>query len=140
MSPISILYPVFALAAWTFLVLGRVALTRLSRAHRPHDFRYGESDSVTEAARLANRNYMNLLELPVLFYAACGLLFAGRIILPFAVGLAWLYVALRIAHSLVHLGSNNVVHRLALFTVSNIALLGLWIVAAIALVAEADRL
>jgi len=133
MNPVSMLFPVFALVAWTFIVLGRMALKRISRVHRPEDFRFGESDRVSEAARLANRNFMNLLELPVLFYVACVLLFAGRLAPPPALGLAWLYVALRIGHSLVHMGHNNVMHRLVLFVASNFTLMALWVVAGIAL-------
>jgi len=41
--------------------------------------------------------------------------------------LAWLYVASRIAHSLVHLTYNNVIHRLAAFSASNLVLLLLWV-------------
>ena len=36
----------------------------------PADFRLGESANVPENIKLVNRNYMNLLELPVLFYVA----------------------------------------------------------------------
>lgn len=39
---------------------------------------------------------------------------------------AWLFVGLRVAHSLVHLTTNNVVHRLYVFVASNTALLVLW--------------
>jgi hypothetical protein len=39
---------------------------------------------------------------------------------------AWLYVALRVAHSLIHLTYNNVMHRLIAFAVSNPVLAGLW--------------
>ena len=35
------------------------------------DFRYGESARVPGEVSIPNRNYMNLLELPVLFYAIC---------------------------------------------------------------------
>jgi len=35
------------------------------------DFRYGESARVPGEVSIPNRNYMNLLELPVLFYIVC---------------------------------------------------------------------
>jgi hypothetical protein len=39
---------------------------------------------------------------------------------------AWLYVGLRMLHSAVHIGYNNVVHRLVVFTASNFVLIMLW--------------
>ena len=47
-----------------------------------------------------------------------------------AVALAWAYVALRIVHSAIHLSYNRVVHRLAVFALSNAVLGMLWFVAA----------
>jgi len=124
---VSILYPVFVLVAWTFAVLFRVAFVRLGSKLTPSDFKYGESSSVPPEVAIPNRNYMNLLELPVLFYVACILLFASGQYAPVSVTVAWLYVALRIVHSLIHLGHNNVMHRLAVFAVSNFVLMGLWV-------------
>jgi len=111
-----ILYPVFALAAWTFIILLRLAFVRLRSGLRPDDFKL-----------VANRNYMNLLELPILFYVACTLLYVGPAVSAISLWLAWIYVALRIVHSLVHLGYNHVMHRLALFAISNFILIGLWL-------------
>jgi len=44
---------------------------------------------------------------------------------------AWAYVALRIVHSLIHLTYNQVLHRLAAFTLSNGALVVLWVLAGV---------
>lgn len=125
-------HPVFVLAAWTGLVLILVALRRVGAAARREvavdDFKYGESAAVPAHVGLPNRNYMNLLELPVLFYVACVLLYvAGAAPAPLAIGLAWAYVGLRIAHTLVHLTYNHVLHRLGLFAASNGVLVALWV-------------
>lgn len=133
MKDAAILYPVFALAAWTFLVLMRLAATRFRSELTPFDFALGESEQVPMKARLANRNYQNLLELPVLFYVVCLLLYVGNAASGTAVLLAWAYVALRVLHSLVHLSYNNVMHRFAFFALSNFCLFALWIAAAMAL-------
>lgn len=133
MKNVAMLYPVFALAAWTFLVLMRLAVTRFRSELTPFDFAIGESDRVPMKARLANRNYQNLLELPVLFYVVCLLLYAGNTASRTAVLLAWAYVVLRMLHSLVHLSYNNVMHRFAFFAFSNACLLALWIAAAMSL-------
>lgn len=125
-------WPMFTLVCWTFLVLLRIGYKRLHAAFsgrvQAEDFRLGEADCVPEDVRLANRNYMNLLELPVLFYAAALLCIAMPLGNPLLLPLAWLYVALRIAHSLIHLGYNHVLHRFAAFASSNCVLLALWLV------------
>ena len=78
----SILGPVFALSFWTFIVLNYVGFSRIRASMKgvvaPNDFRLGESANVPENVRLPNRNYMNLLELPQLFYVACLLIYAAN--------------------------------------------------------------
>jgi hypothetical protein len=126
----AILYPVFALVAWTFLVLLHLARTRIFSRLHPKEFRYGESATVPAPVSIPNRNYMNLLELPMLFYVVCVMLFVAGGASQTAVNLAWAYVLLRVFHSLVHLSYNNVLHRLAVFALSNVVLAMLWVNAA----------
>ena len=52
------------------------------------------------------------------------------------VALAWLYFALRVAHSLVHLTYNNVFHRLGCYAASSVVLAALWLRFAAALLAR----
>jgi hypothetical protein len=135
-STTSILGPIFALGFWTFIVLNFVGFSRIRAGMKgivsANDFRLGESENVPDRVRLPNRNYMNLLELPQLFYVACLLIYAIGITSPTTVALSWLYVILRIGHSIVHLSYNNPVHRLWVFAASNTTLLVLWSVAALA--------
>ena len=91
------------------------------------DFKLGESKNVPEWVAVANRNYMNLLELPILFYVACLTSYVTNTAEPRMMVLAWAYVVLRILHSIVHLSYNNVFHRLTMFALSNIALVTIWI-------------
>lgn len=129
MKDAAILYPVFALAGWTFLVLLRLAALRFSRKLMPSDFAFGESERVPLRAKIANRNYISLLELPALFYVVCALLYAGNATSHAAAPLAWAYVCLRVIHSLIHLSHNNVIQRFIVFAISNFILTALWIVA-----------
>ncbi|MDD2989703.1 MAG: MAPEG family protein [Zoogloea sp.] len=126
----SILYPLFALSGWTFLILVLIAYRRigagLAGRVRPADFRFGESAAVPPEVCLPNRNYMNLLELPVLFYVVGLIGFVTAQQSALQLGLAWAYVGLRVVHSLIHLSYNNVYHRLAVFALSNLVLLALW--------------
>jgi hypothetical protein len=127
-----ILLPMGALALLTFLVLSLIPVRRFRAAFAGQvgagDFRYGESIRVPGEVTIPNRNYMNLLELPVLFYVVCVLNYVtGPTVGALPLALAWSYVAFRALHSLVHLTYNNVMHRLALFVASNVVLVALWI-------------
>ena len=121
-----------ALALLTFLVLLLIPIRRFRAAFAGQvgagDFRYGESARVPGEVSIPNRNYMNLLELPMLFYVVCVLNYiAGPTVSTATLALAWSYVGLRALHSLIHLTYNDVMHRLAFFVASNLALAALWI-------------
>lgn len=136
MNQAAILYPAIALAALTFVVLllipyQRFKATFFLKQIVVDDFKFGESKNVPPGVSIPNRNYMNLLELPMLFYVVCLAMFVTNTVAPIAVGLAWAYVALRSVHSLVHLTYNKVVHRLTLFTLSNFVLVALWVLLAL---------
>ena len=135
-----ILYPVVALAALTFGVLLRIPFVRFRAARaglvKARDFQYGESAEVPPQLTLPNRNLMNLLELPVLFYVVCLAYYVTGTADTFALNLAWAYVVLRAVHSMIHLTYNNVFHRLRAFAASNVVLVVLWIRWAIALSAS----
>lgn len=122
--------PMGAQAALTFLVLGLIPLARFravfARRVGPGDFKLGESAAVPGDVALPNRNYMNLLELPTLFFPICLMFFVTGRVTAAVLWLAWAFVILRVLHSLVHLTYNNVLHRLSVFAVSNFALAALW--------------
>ncbi len=126
-----IFQPMGALVALTFLVLGFVPFRRFQAAFsgkvKRDDFKYGESPNVPGAVSIPNRNLMNLLELPVLFYVACLTLFVSEHVTQLQLTLAWTYVGLRAAHSLVHLTFNNVFVRLTIFAASNFVLIAMWL-------------
>lgn len=129
-SPIFV--PMAVLAIWTMLVLLLIPVARFRAGRQGQvnfgDFRYGESERVPDAVRLPNRNFMNLLEVPVLFYVVGFMAFLTGHVDALMTGLAWLYVALRMGHSVVHLGYNNVAHRLVVFAVSNVVVVVmLWV-------------
>ena len=140
MRNFAILYPMFALAAWTMIVLLLIPAIRIRAALRgevrPADFRYGESATVPAEVSVPNRNYMNLLELPMLFYVVCLILYVIAGATHLAVAIAWTYVALRVLHSLIHLTYNHVIHRLAVFALGSTVLTVLWVLAALHLAAN----
>ena len=123
--------PMGVMALITFIVLGFIPARRFRAAAagrvRADDFRFGESPAVPCDVSIPNRKYMNLLELPTLFYVA-GLMYyvAGRLDQT-ALTVAWVYVALRAIHSAIHLTYNNVFHRLTAFGLSNVVLMAFWL-------------
>ena len=131
MEPTTIFLPVSALAILTFMVLllipYRRVKSRLANEVTNDDFSYGESQRVPGYVSLPNRNMMNLLEIPVLFYVLCIILFITGNVTGFFVNMAWAYFALRLGHSIVHLTYNHVLHRLAFFASSNLVVLIMWI-------------
>jgi hypothetical protein len=125
-----ILYPMLALMGWTFCVLllmgnRRIAAVQAGRVHA-REFALGESAAVPADCTIVNRHYMNLLEIPLLFYAVSLTFYVTATADLAALVLAWAYVALRGVHSAVHLGSNRLFHRLLSFAASNFALMALW--------------
>lgn len=71
-------------------------------------------------------NFSNLLEVPVLFYLICIVLFVTDEVTGFQFILAWLYVALRVLHSLIHITWNRVVYRWAVYVSSTLCLFFMW--------------
>lgn len=127
----ALLLPVAALALFTLLVLLLVPLVRVRGVRAGHlhidDFKHGESARVPAAVSLPNRVFMNLLEVPVLFYLACVVAVLGGQASALLVTLAWAYVALRVLHALVYLSYNHVLHRLAVFAASNGVVAAMWV-------------
>ncbi len=131
MDPAQIIYPMAALALLTTLVLMQIPRRRFKagreRKVKTSDFLYGESANVPPEVSIPNRNYMNLLELPMLFYIVCLCFFVTQAVDDWALGLAWSYFVFRLCHSAVHLTYNKVMHRLVFFTLSNVVLVTMWI-------------
>jgi hypothetical protein len=131
MSSGAIFVPVSALALWTCFVLAIVGFRRIRavRARRcPQTaFRVGESTEVPEDVAVANRSLMNLLEMPVLFYVVAIASYVTHHAGRNPVTLAWVYVALRVLHSVEHLTTNHIRRRLTLFAASSAVLATMWI-------------
>jgi len=123
--------PMGVLAFLTFGVLLLIPIRRFRAGAAGQivsdDFKFGESPQVPGHVSIPNRNYMNLLELPMLFYVGSLMFFVTGKVDAVALGVAWLYVALRIVHSAIHLTYNKVMHRLMPFALSNLVLTVYWV-------------
>jgi len=127
--------PAFALVLLTFGVMIRMLTSRIAemKANKIHP--QAIATSVALAAKMpdtrASDNFRNLFETPVLFYAA--MLFAQSTPQagPILLGLAWLYVALRVVHSFIQCSYNKVMHRFYVFFTSIWVLLAIWVILAV---------
>lgn len=138
MSPHTIFFPMGALALLTFAMLLLMARRRFRAGSKGlvtgRDFAYGEAPNAPEDAKLANRNYGNLLELPMLFYVICLMLYVTSKVSIIFLVLAWAYVVLRALHSYVHVTSNHIRTRFRLFAASNFVLMAMWVLFFIVLI------
>ena len=83
---------------------------------------------------VVSRHLVNLYEAPMLFYAGTAIAFAAGAAGVSLVALGWAYVGLRLIHSFIHLGSNDVLWRFRVFALSWLVLLAYWVVLALELV------
>ena len=118
------LQPVLVLVAWSIVMLVWLYVRRLPMLFSIALSRPTLADG--EATRLLKPtvqwpadNYNNLMEQPTLFYAlALGVYLSGQSNFDVEY-LAWLYVALRITHSIIQATVNIVVIRFCLFVISS---------------------
>jgi hypothetical protein len=117
---------------WWRMYSMRIGQMKRERIHPQRVATSAQAAALLTDSRAAD-NFRNLFELPVLFYFA--LVVADRIdrVDAVSVGLAWLFVALRAAHSLVHVTYNRVMHRFMVYVAGAVALWLLWIYLAIGL-------
>jgi hypothetical protein len=130
MNTYAIFWPAVAMALLTFAVWLRMYFTRIGEMRRLRIHPQSVATSAKASERLVDTraadNFHNLFELPVLFYAALGIAFAiGAVDLPL-LALAWLFVALRVAHSAIHCGYNRVTHRFAAYAAGGFVLWTIW--------------
>ena len=124
-----ILAPLVALVLWSFVMGAWLYATRIPALmknriiydpYRPNEAFHAQ---LPAQVRWKADNYNNLMEQPTLFYAIAltlALVDAGT---GLNVLLAWVYVGLRVAHSLIHALINVVMLRFTVFIAASIVLL-----------------
>jgi hypothetical protein len=132
-----ILMPLIALVLWSFVMWAWLYATRIPAVtknrivfdpHRPNEEFHAQ---LPPQVRWKADNYNNLMEQPTLFYAVTltlALLGEGA---GLNTALAWLYVGLRIAHSLVQAILNIIMLRFAIFMAASVVLLVITVRAAL---------
>lgn len=132
LNPGMLIKPVVALAGLTAMVTVLMVVYRnLAFIRGTASERYFRTYASTapvpaEWIERPARAYMNLLELPVLFYVVCLFMLTTGKFDNVQVALAWIFVATRYAHAVIHIGFNYVPVRFAAFFAGFITLTVIW--------------
>jgi hypothetical protein len=121
----------FAMVLITFGVLlalfrSRVRAVRQGQVTTAY-FKTYQGEVEPDATAKPARHFTNLFEAPTLFYVVC---LAAMITHFTGLGmqlLAWAYVAARLTHAAVHIGSNRLRSRVRVYFLSWMVLLSMWI-------------
>lgn len=131
MSTQSVLLPLFVQVVLTFVLYCwmayyRVTLIRSGQVH-PRDVALRQPNWPPHVLQVANAAH-NQLETPILFYVLTILaIVTQKADLAFVV-LAWIFALVRIAHAYVHVTSNRVPVRGAVFGLGLMTLMVMWLI------------
>ncbi|MCU7927999.1 MAG: MAPEG family protein [Candidatus Thiodiazotropha sp. (ex Dulcina madagascariensis)] len=126
-----ILFPLITLVLFTGCI-GIAVLVARYRAVRESTlrvsyFKYNRGGKPPEYLLKITQHFDNLLETPSLFYLSVVVILILQRVDAWYLGLAWLYVASRLVHAWIHIGSNNVIQRKNAFLLSYALIFGIWI-------------
>ncbi|HKQ29935.1 MAG TPA: MAPEG family protein [Burkholderiales bacterium] len=124
-----ILLPLVAMALLTAIVWVRLYIVRVGemRARRIPAQQIASRAGAALTQTGPADNFMNLFELPVLFYLVVALLYALRLGDALYLWLAVGFVVLRYVHSFIHITYNKVMHRFPVYVAGGIVLWVMWI-------------
>ncbi len=116
-----------ALTFVVYLLLVRARFAYASdRANLKPELAYDQAAWPVSARKIAN-SVQSQFELPVLFFAAVLFAFQFGAAGWIAAILAWVFVATRIVHAIIHIGKNVVMQRFSAFIAGFAALIVFWL-------------
>jgi hypothetical protein len=131
MSIQAILMPMFAQVALTFVLLFWMSILRLRVLRRgevkPQQVALREPAWPPHVLKVGNA-FHNQLELPVLFYVVTLLAIDAEALDVTLYLLSWMFVLSRLVHTYIHVTSNRLDRRTAVFLVGAIALALMWVI------------
>lgn len=139
---LAILWPTVGMAALIFAVWSVLLRQRFAHiaGNKPTVADFANAEAVERYFRPVERpaqNLANLFEMPVLYFALVPLLIVTGSASDIQVGLAWTFVALRLAHSIIHIGPNRIRTRARVYVASSVALFAMWLGFVVDLLAHA---
>ncbi|MEZ7276080.1 hypothetical protein EXT42_18175 [Pseudoalteromonas sp. CO302Y] len=110
------------------VIMGRRRFTAArNKVIKMQDFLTMELDKAGSEVRVADRNFINQFEMPILFFIACLTALQVNAAGFVFVILAWVYVGLRLLHSVIHLTTNTLKLRYYSFVISSFIMLIMWL-------------
>ena len=126
----SIFWPLLAQVALTAAVWVRLYVVRLGEIRRrridPQILATHQGLSLLLTETAPADNFRNLFEVPVLFFSACLALAVTGSVTMLQLALAWTFVALRVAHSSIHVTCNRVPFRFAVHVLGTAVVFIMW--------------
>lgn len=132
MSTLTVLAPLFVMAAITFVLMFGMVVTRrravMERQTDPKDLlvRGGKNPWPPQAAQFSDA-YANSLELPLLFHVVVILAFITRQADFLFVALAWLFALFRLVQAYIHATTNTRKYRSLAFRGGALTLVVMWV-------------
>lgn len=127
----AILLPMFVQVALTFVLLFWMLFLRLNVLRRgevaAQQVRLREANWPPHVMQVGNA-FHNQLELPILFYVVLLLGLITQTLDSILYALAWMFVLSRLFHAYIHVTSNRLDRRNAVFLIGAIALALMWVI------------
>ncbi|WP_036484371.1 MAPEG family protein [Nitratireductor basaltis] len=136
MTQTAIIWPMIAHVLLVYIVYVLVLLRRTAavKAGNATVAQFRENQNEPSESIFVRNNLANQFELPVLFHAVCLALAVTGGATGLAVTLAWIFIASRYAHAVVHIRGGRIGHRQKLFGLGFLVLAIMWIVLAVQIV------
>jgi hypothetical protein len=129
-----ILLPLLVQVGLTFVLMYAMAFARVGSLRRRElkvsDIALRQPKWPQRPTQIANA-FHNQLETPLLFYVLVVLLIVTGTSNAVFVTLAWVWVALRVVHALIHVTGNDVQQRFYAFAAGTLVLLAMWVLFAV---------
>lgn len=129
-QPSELIQPILGLVGLTALVwVLMFAFRNVAVVRRVASLRYYKTyttDAPPEWVERPARAFMNLLEVPLLFYLVCVLMLQTARWDSVQLSLAWLFVASRYLHAAIYIGLNDVPLRFAAYAMGCVTVAVLW--------------
>ncbi|PLU01366.1 MAPEG family protein [Sinorhizobium medicae] len=128
MTGFEIFWPMVAHVALVFALYALLSARRVAlvKAGKIEASVFRKNRDEPDESLVVRNSIANQFELPVLFHLCCVLLYVTEADNILSLGLAWLFVALRYAHAVIHVTGNRLRYRRPLFMAGFLVLVAMW--------------
>ena len=133
---LQLIYPMFAMVLLTFgvgFISYRERVKAVKQGMTAKHFKTYSEGTAPESMVKADRHFVNLFEMPVLFYVGCIVAMIVPLVGIGVLATTWFFVATRAVHAYLHIGPNKLLPRMSIFMVSCLTIIALWIQIVIAI-------